>query len=656
MTDNNRKNFKIFKLNRIKFEELWEDAQSYIKQTYKAIQQAFTPASPFGQILQVVLHLGRMILYYIEDSITGLNIRTAYRPDQIRGLAQLAGHRACRPIASRGAIKISYFNNNTTENQGAVCYIPNKIKVTSKINGSVYTILFGADHAKITMTPGNYINASIIAGTIKYQSATASGQPLQSFNFVERNYSLPDEYYLNIYVNGQSWDTVDNLVDLGFQQKGCVVRTGINNGIDVFFGNGAMGAIPEEGATIIIEYIVSDGITTNIDMHYENTDNFWQFNDTGFLEDGTTVNLNNYFNIKLQTDLIFGSAAEDIQLTQLLAPHTSRAFVLANETNYRYFFKRMNMFSEIEVSQGTANKTGLTILNLAYTAAQEQYEDRNNAYEEQLAAVNYDTNHPSLQLLKEMKDYAYNTLLYAEKRLQDSIYVDNTVHIMLIPDIKKRIASSQNYFNCDKSLFTLSENEIQGLLDMIEESGQKIITVDNQITGPTVVNFAINVYAKIYSDYSYNDVYNSGLAALSKYLLNWKKRDTIPVSDIIALFENEVTGIDSVRVQFIADVANAEKYASDDFEYNELDAPDKFYGVDPTYGDIILYRYTLDNTGDQVKVTDLMPLFRGGFNGTDGHTYQIEQTSDTEVWCPFNLIIQDNNIVNKTLSLDHAVI
>ena len=46
-----------------------------------------------------------MIFYYIEDSITGLNIKTAYRPDQIRGLARLAGHNAGRAIAAQGLSK-----------------------------------------------------------------------------------------------------------------------------------------------------------------------------------------------------------------------------------------------------------------------------------------------------------------------------------------------------------------------------------------------------------------------------------------------------------------------------------------------------------------------------------------------------------------------
>jgi len=87
MANKDDKEIKIFKLNRIKFSELYYDALAYIKSTYKAAGQEFNTASPFGQLLQVILHLGRMIFYYIEDSITGLNIRTAYRPDQVKGLA-----------------------------------------------------------------------------------------------------------------------------------------------------------------------------------------------------------------------------------------------------------------------------------------------------------------------------------------------------------------------------------------------------------------------------------------------------------------------------------------------------------------------------------------------------------------------------------------
>ena len=82
-------NTKIFSLNRIKYEELWEDALKYIKGVYNSKNEEFNSSSPFAQLLSVILHLGRMIIYYIEDAINGTNIKTAWRPDQIRGLATL---------------------------------------------------------------------------------------------------------------------------------------------------------------------------------------------------------------------------------------------------------------------------------------------------------------------------------------------------------------------------------------------------------------------------------------------------------------------------------------------------------------------------------------------------------------------------------------
>jgi len=159
---NSDKEIKIFSLNRLKFNELYSDAMRYIKAQYAAARQTFTNASPFGQLLNVVLHLGRMIFYYIEDSITGLNIKTAYRPDQIKGLAMLAGHDASRPISARGAIRIQYYDTGDSEMAGNVCYIPNKTKIVCKLNGYSYVILFGGERGKITMQSGNYLDATIV--------------------------------------------------------------------------------------------------------------------------------------------------------------------------------------------------------------------------------------------------------------------------------------------------------------------------------------------------------------------------------------------------------------------------------------------------------------------------------------------------------------
>lgn len=155
-------NLKIFKLNRIRYQELIEDAINYVKQTYRASNQSFTMASPFAQLLSVMMHLGRMILYYIEDSVTSLNIRTASRPDNIRGLAQLTGHQAARPASARAAARLYVLNTGNEDLSGKVVYIPNKTALQSTINGMSYIMLLGADTGRITMDAGNYIDCNLV--------------------------------------------------------------------------------------------------------------------------------------------------------------------------------------------------------------------------------------------------------------------------------------------------------------------------------------------------------------------------------------------------------------------------------------------------------------------------------------------------------------
>lgn len=617
MAEKDDKEIKIFKLNRIKFRELYEDAIKYIKATYKVVGQQFNVASPFGQLLQVVLHLGRMIFYYIEDSITGLNIRTAYRPDQVKGLAMLAGHDTARAISARGACQI-YFVDTGSYLTGQVCYIPNKTKVISKKNGLIYTLFFGADNGKITMNSANYLEANLIQGEIKIQSATGTGEPIQSFNFAERNYQEVDQYYVNVYVNGEPWEIHKSILDLGFNQKGCVLRTGINSGLDIFFGDGNMGAIPEEGSSIVIEYLVTAGGNSNIlkDKEFNSSikDDNWEWDGEGILQDGTTIKLNGNFKIRMTTDIIFGTAGEDLALTQLIAPHVSRSYVLASETNYKYFFQRMNMFSDIEVWRGSYTINGTSIMTLARDKAKSDYEIAHQNY---LNAIqNWGENSEQVASAAKEDQKKLQLLQYAETKLNDNTYRDNTIYIFLVPDIKKRIATSDNYFICDESLFSLSSDEQANIINLINASGQRIITVENRIVQPKIAKFALNVQAKIWDNYDEEEVYTAGLKALSEYFLNRTRKDMIPISDIVSIFENEVPGIDSVRAQFVASAENTGIYGKRDGK--------PFDGIDE-FGDILLTRYITDHNGQYILVRDILPLIRGGFNDKNGIYYSDKQ-------------------------------
>lgn len=609
------KDLKIFKLNRLKFDQLWNDAIDWVKQTYNATAEQFTLASPFAQLLHVILHLGRMIFYYIEDSITGLNIKTAYRPDQIRGLARLSGHNAGRATAARGAIRITYKDTGNVDLNGNVCFIPNKTKLLCAVNGATYTVLFGADTAQITMTAGNFVQATVIQGTIKYQQATAAGGELQTYNFTERNYANIDEYFINVYVNGERWDKVESLIDMGYMQKACIVKTGVTGGIDIIFGNGIMGKAPAPGTVIYVEYVVTDGAGGNMakELLSQSTD-LLQLQGVGYKTDGSEVSLQDNFFVTCDTDIIFGTAEENILLTQLIAPHASRSFVLANDVNYRYFFKRMNMFSTVEIIKGYTQKDANKMAQLNYDIYDKMYTNTFNDWQETVSVYG-ESAIESKNLYAQLQDII-NKRNIAKQQIEDTDMKDNTVYLLLIPDISKRISSSSNYFTCNEELFTLSEDEQNNIINLIENTGQRIITIENKIIQPKIVRFAINAQVKVWKGYNMETIYSSCLSALSNYLITFTRKDIIPVSDIIALFE-DIDGIDSVRVWFDADVENAKVYCKNDF-----------YGIDE-YGDIVLTRDFIDINGNTKQVNDILPLIRGGFISSDGIEYSNVQSYES---------------------------
>lgn len=608
------KDLKIFKLNRLKFNQLWQDAIDWVKQTYNVTGEQFTLASPFAQLLHVILNLGRMIFYYIEDSITGLNIKTAYRPDQIRGLARLTGHNAGRAIAARGAIRIVYKDTGNIDLNGKVCFIPNKTKILSTINGSAYTILFGADTAQITMNAGNFVQATIIQGTIKYQAATSNGLDLQTYNFTERNYADIDEYFINVYVNGERWDLVDSLNDMGYMQKACIVKTGVTSGIDIIFGNNIMGKSPDQGSSIYVEYLVTDGAGGNLPKEIlEQSTDLMQLQGVGYMKDGSEVSLIDNFYVVPETDIIFGSAQENIQLTQLIAPHTSRSYVLANDVNYRYFFKRMNMFSTVEIIKGYTQKDTNKLARLNYDIYNKMYKNVFNDWQETVSAYG-ESSTEAKNIYSKLQDII-NKRSIAEQQINDTDMQDNTVYILLIPDISKRISSSSNYFTCNESLFTLSKDEQDNIINLIESTGQRIITIENKILKPKVPRFSINAQVKVWEGYNMNDIYSRSLSVISNYFIYFKRKDIIPVSDIVALLE-DIEGIDSVKVWFDADVNNNKIYCKNDF-----------YGIDE-YGDIILTREFIDINGNTKKVNDILPLVRGGFISKDGVEYSADQSME----------------------------
>lgn len=602
---------RIFKENRLTFTELYSDVMTYIKNVYQTEGREFTAASPFAQIVTVVLHIGRMILFYIENSITELNIATAFHERSIRGLATLTGHMPSMGVAARGTLYMSY--NMSDEYSGSNITLKNYTKVINSANGLTYLCIFPSSVMKVTV--GAYdsrIEIPVIQGNVKYQQATGTGEALQSFNFAGKGSELIDNFFINVYVNSKRWENVASIMDMSFNQEACMIRPSLNGGIDVFFGTGANGKVPEEGSTVLCEYIVTDGADGNITELYQN--NYWSFSDPGYGDDGETVNLNSVYNLSSASQILFGTYGENIEMTRRLAPNASRSFVLANATNYKYFLAKLNMFSVIDAFSGFQTADDMKL--------QTAYEDAKNAYsaakEKYFSQVNRtgSSSTAATDLYAEVLS-AKAALDSAKAKYSDSTLDDNTIYLYLVPNIKNRIDGSQNYFTCSQDVFRLTTPEKNGIMSLIDDSGQQMVTVDNKIVDPIFVRFAINMFVQMWTGYDFGSVKSAIVAAVSDYLISFSRRDRIPVSDIVTLVE-AVDGVDSVTVFFDADRNNATYYGEGN------------YGIDD-YGDILLTRTMSDSFGRDVPVSDLLPLFRGTFTNADGIEYSddIDSLSST---------------------------
>ena len=181
-----------------------------------------------------------------------------------------------------------------------------------------------------------------------------------------------------------------------------------------------------------------------------------------------------------------GADPENIELTKLIAPLQSNSFVLAKPENYEHFLSRYGMFSYLD---------------------------------------------------------AYNTT--ADGYLDD----DNVIYLFMLPDTKRKLTKNKDYFNLDLNEFFFSSDEKNGILELLENSGQQMVTTEVKIVEPSLQYFRMDIKVRYFEGFEKANLYNEIRARISNYLINITRRDRLPASDIIALLEG-IEGIDSVNVKF----------------------------------------------------------------------------------------------------------
>ena len=272
-----------------------------------------------------------------------------------------------------------------------------------------------------------------------------------------------------------------------------------------------------------------------------------------------------------------GADRESTDFTKIMTPLASKSFVLATPDNYEYFLSRYGLFSYID---------------------------------------------------------AYNTT--SDEYLDD----DNVIYIFAVPDVKKKLASGQDYFSIPENEMFFDQNEYDKMSQVIQDSGQQMVTTEVVFVKPQIRKYSMDINIRYFEGFSKEEIFNDVRAAVSDYMLNITRRDKLPKSDIVYILE-EIEGIDAVNVRFISEteetarrlgyyesvtttVQPQEPVVLEDIgngkqKYIFFKKVEEVKVVDVDASTVIPYTVAgLDEWGDIIMEKEEVAVFRGGWQDRDG--------------------------------------
>ena len=338
----------FFKFIDLKFEQLNNQINNYVRNVYSTSSEIFSNASPFGQILSVLKEFYQFTILYQKNIVRNLDVDTATNINVIRSLSRIAGHNPTRSITASGTLKVSLKQGvNITENiVGGTIKVQDKTVLRNKTNGLYYSIRFGRSVESFRLSSSINLFMNVVQGRYEEQTFTGTGEKNQSFSVNVSSLMEIDNFDVEILYNGSSVTIKDSQYDMLRFERACFIRTGMNGGIDLYFGNGYFGFIPDLGGIITVRYLLTNGTEGNILTPLYNDFKFL----TEVYDDGDNIiNMDDNFDITIDKDIQYSSNGEGVGFLGNILPNISRNFVLATPSQYIYHLTRLEMFSKINV-------------------------------------------------------------------------------------------------------------------------------------------------------------------------------------------------------------------------------------------------------------------------------------------------------------------
>jgi hypothetical protein len=332
----------------LKYNNLTAQINNYLRLVFNRSDESFSNASPFGQVVSVEKEIYQQNVIYQKNVVRNFMVDEADNQKAVRNLARIGGHNPTRAITATGSLKMKLKSGIDIYNDigGGRIKINDKTKIKNKTNGLIYTIRFGNSQELFEVSQSQDIYLNLVQGTYETYQFTGSGEINQSFSVQVNEASTIDNFDVEVKYNNQPVTIRDAQFDMLRNEIACFTRTGMNGGLDIFFGNGDFGFIPTQGVIISVTYLLTDG-TNGIILTPQVND--WQWIDDVVDMNGEPVNMDNTFDVYVDKQIGFASDGETTEFTKSVMPYMSRNFVLATPNQYIYTLKRLSLFSKINV-------------------------------------------------------------------------------------------------------------------------------------------------------------------------------------------------------------------------------------------------------------------------------------------------------------------
>jgi len=588
---------KFFDFIEITYDKLTKQLEYWLKDTFQKSDKQFSNASPHGMILHIQKILFNNNILYLKNSLKQLDISKTTNERFIKNAARVSGHNPSRSISASGTIKLKLkVGVNTVDKiKGGKIIVMDNTLLKNKSNQLNYTLTIGNSIKNIyDINSYTELYFNIKQGKYETQKYTGDGRKNQSISVVINRNQTIDNFSYSVYYNGISLKIVDSLYDMLPNEHACYTKTGFDGGLDIYFGTGSYGFIPEIGSSITVTYLLTDGSKGNI---LNNIVNDFIFEDDVYDYNGNTIKMEDLFDIYIHNDINFGVDSESVQYTKSVIPHVSRNFVLASPEQFIYHLKRLNMFSKVNA------------FNLL-----DENNFNNNKYIDKFIIDTFGG-------YVEVDDIREKMIRYFP-----TIY-DNQIYLYLIPKIRNYFVDDYNYFNVPFDVFYLDDNEKEKIMSYLKTMGIISITSNVVIIQPKISLYVMNVYIRRYKTDVKDNIKNQVIDIISDYFISNERFDRIVKSDIMKTIKNQVTSIDSINIEFICKknedyhregikTTNNHNVLEDEINvikqrkvlkktpYN----PDAILGIDPVQGDIMVNK-------------DELPVLRGGWYDRNGLYY-----------------------------------